>query len=241
MADLVFFAARPERDAADGEYDSFLESLDASPEQLDYVSLLDGPVTAEQLSTYRGVMVGGSPFNFTDVEKTAEQLLTERNIQFIADHALETNSYAFFSCYGIGVVAAHLGGEVSDAHVEKALTPTIAVTADAASDPVFDALPAEFIGLGAHHESVERLPEGAVLLAASKDCAQAYRIGDNIYATQFHPELTGTAFARRMGVYRKHGYFSDEEYDELAAQVSAVDAPHPADILRGFAALALGD
>lgn len=239
MADLVFFAARPERDAADGEYASFVAQLDIDASELDYVSLLDGPVTAEQLRAYRGIMVGGSPFNFTDADKPREQLLAEANIRTIADFARATGTYALFSCYGIGVVASHLGGEVSDAHVEKALTPTIKLTADAASDPVFGTLPVEFIGLGAHHESVERLPEGAVLLAASKDCTQSYRIGNNIYTTQFHPELTGEAFARRMGVYRSHGYFSDAEYESLAAKVSQVDAPYPAQILQNFAKLAL--
>lgn len=239
MADLVFFAARPERDAADGEYASFVAALGIGASDLDSVSLLDAPVAPEQLARYKGIMVGGSPFNFTDAEKSPEQVLTEANIRAIADFARETGTYTLFSCYGIGVVAAHLGGEVSDAHVETALTPIIALTADAASDPVFGTLPAEFIGLGAHHESVARLPEGAVLLAASKDCPQSYRVGDNIYTTQFHPELTGEAFARRMGVYRSHGYFSDAEYESLAADVRQVDAPHPATILRNFAALAL--
>ncbi len=239
MAELVFFAARPERDAADGEYASFVEALGIDASDLDYVSLLDGPVSAEQLRQYRGIMVGGSPFNFTDAEKSPEQVLTEANIRTIADFARSTGTYALFSCYGIGVVAGHLGGEVTDAHLEKALTPTIKLTADATADPVFGTLPAEFIGLGAHHESVERLPEGAVLLAASKDCPQSYRIGSNIYTTQFHPELTGEAFARRMGVYRSHGYFSDAEYESLADEVRQVDAPHPATILRNFAKLAL--
>ena len=41
-----------------------------------------------------------------------------------------------------------------------------------------------------HKEAVSRLPDGAVLLASSATCpVQAFRIGANVYATQFHPEL----------------------------------------------------
>ena len=39
---------------------------------------------------------------------------------------------------------------------------------------------------------------------------QAYRVGERLYATQFHPEPTTRAFTERMAVYRDDGYFAAE-------------------------------
>ena len=47
-----------------------------------------------------------------------------------------------------------------------------------------------------------------MLLASNDGCpVQAYRVGDRLYATQFHPEPTAKAFTERMAVYRDDGYF----------------------------------
>ena len=41
-----------------------------------------------------------------------------------------------------------------------------------------------------HIDTMAVLPEGAVLLASTPDCAhQAYRVGDRAWAVQFHPEI----------------------------------------------------
>jgi len=75
-----------------------------------------------------------------------------------------------------------------------------------------------------------------VLLATNEACpVQAYRIGDRLYATQFHPEPTGAAFTERMAVYRDDGYFAADDYDTIAARVLAASLTEPTRILRAFA------
>jgi GMP synthase (glutamine-hydrolysing) len=64
---------------------------------------------------------------------------------------------------------------------------------------------------------------------------QAYRVGDRLYATQFHPEPTGVAFTERMTIYRNHGYFDAREYDLVAERVLAADLLEAQRLLRAFA------
>ena len=93
-----------------------------------------------------------------------------------------------------------------------------------------------FTALTAHKEGTESLPPGAVLLARNEGCpVQAYRVGDRLYATQFHPEPTAKAFTERMAVYRDDGYFESSDYDAIAGRVLAASLTEPARLLRTFA------
>jgi GMP synthase (glutamine-hydrolysing) len=101
---------------------------------------------------------------------------------------------------------------------------------------VFGGLAGRFTALTAHKEGTEELPHGAVLLASNDGCpVQAYRVGDRLYATQFHPEPTTKAFTERMAVYRDDGYFDSADYDAIAGRVLAASVTEPARLLRAFA------
>jgi GMP synthase (glutamine-hydrolysing) len=61
---------------------------------------------------------------------------------------------------------------------------------DAGSDdPVVGALPRTFEALQWHHYTYA-LPAGAIELARSTACTQAFRLGDACWGVQFHPEVT---------------------------------------------------
>jgi GMP synthase (glutamine-hydrolysing) len=62
---------------------------------------------------------------------------------------------------------------------------------DAAADDPLMSVVADGTPVGQYHiDTMRRLPEGAVLLASSDDCAhQAWRLGDRAWALQFHPEI----------------------------------------------------
>ena len=60
------------------------------------------------------------------------------------------------------------------------------------------------------------------------------RYGENVYATQFHPEADGTVFEVRIRTYRDHGYFRPEEADDLIAMCRTADVRFPEIILRRF-------
>jgi len=61
-----------------------------------------------------------------------------------------------------------------------------------------------------------------------------FRIGDNVYATLFHPESDAEEFALRINTYRNHGYFQPHEADELKKRVSHKPTPYVQAILKRF-------
>jgi GMP synthase (glutamine-hydrolysing) len=63
------------------------------------------------------------------------------------------------------------------------------VTEDAASDPIFSRLPERFHAFQWHYYTYG-VPAGAVELARSEACTQAFRLGRSVWGVQFHPEVT---------------------------------------------------
>ena len=90
-------------------------------------------------------------------------------------------------CLGSQLVARAAGAEVfRSAESEVGWFP-VECTSAAADDPVGGALPDRFDAFQWHHYT-HTLPAGAVELARSAVCTQAYRVG-NAWGVQFHPEV----------------------------------------------------
>ena len=90
-------------------------------------------------------------------------------------------------CLGSQLVARAAGAEVfRSAESEVGWFP-VECTSAAADDPVAGALPDRFDAFQWHHYT-HTLPAGAVELARSAVCTQAYRVG-NAWGVQFHPEV----------------------------------------------------
>src|SRR5204862_8258894 len=86
-----------------------------------------------------------------------------------------------------------------------------------------------------HKEAISKLPGHAVLLASSAACpVQAFRVGANVYATQFHPELDADGLCVRIDVYKHAGYFEPEQADEIRALAWRSDLSHPPAVLHQF-------
>src|SRR5205823_12281402 len=82
----------------------------------------------------------------------------------------------------------------ADPRVGRASEPEIGghevePTAAAATGPLFARLPRRFEALQWHYYAFE-VPGGAVELARSPVCSQAFRLGDLAWGVQFHPEVT---------------------------------------------------
>lgn len=233
MASLLYVSVRPERGAADAEYLSFRRALGV--DELDRTDLLAEPLTTGVLERYRGVVVGGSPFNVTDAEKSDEQQRVERDLERLASRAASTDIAAFFTCYGIGVVTRMLGGTVGLGAPEPASSVVVTTTPAAKSDPVFGPAGEDLVVFTAHKEGATDVPPGAELLARGETCpVQAYRVGTHLYATQFHPEPTPRDFADRMVFYRTKGYFDAAQFDAVQAQVLASRVTDATALLRRF-------
>jgi GMP synthase (glutamine-hydrolysing) len=239
-APLLYVCVRPQLGAAAAEYESFRAAMKLGENALEKHDLVRDPLPDDALERYSGFLIGGSPFNVTDPEssKTDAQRRLEGDLARLATFVAETadGPAALFTCYGIGVATRTLGGGVSRAFPEDTGPVGVELTADGRADALFGGLAARFTALTAHKEGTSVAPPGAVLLAQNEGCpVQAYRFGDRLYATQFHPEPTTKAFTERMAVYRDDGYFAASDYEVIAARVLAASVTEPARLLRAFA------
>jgi GMP synthase (glutamine-hydrolysing) len=239
-APLLYVCVRPQQGAAAAEYESFRAAAHLDADRLAQHDLVRAPLPDDAFARYSGFLVGGSPFNVTDPEstKTDVQRRLERDLERIVE-AITTAPdapAALFTCYGIGVVTRMLGGEVSRAFPEDTGPVTVELTTEGESDPLLGSLAHRFTALTAHKEGSSHVPPGATLLATNEGCpVQAYRVGERLYATQFHPEPTTRAFTERMAVYRDDGYFPASDFDTVADGVLAASVTEPVRLIRGFA------
>ena len=235
MSSVLYVCVRPERSAADAEHRSFRRGLGV--DSLDRVDLLHASLETVEWQQYDGFVIGGSPFNVTEADKSEAQLAVEHDLERIASRALDGAATALFTCYGIGVVTRMLGGEVTLAHPERVQAARIQLTDAGAADPLFGPLAPSLSVVTAHKESAAATPPGAVLLATREECpVQAYRAGDRLYAVQFHPEASPQDFADRMAVYRASGYFDPREYAHTEQTVLSASVDGDA-LLSGFPGL----
>jgi GMP synthase (glutamine-hydrolysing) len=63
---------------------------------------------------------------------------------------------------------------------------------------------------------------------------QMFRVGANVYATQFHPELDLDGITTRIHAYAQHGYFAADELDLTLSAVRRAPVTHTGGILRAF-------
>ncbi|HWI31221.1 MAG TPA: GMP synthase [Microbacterium sp.] len=235
---LLYVCVRPQAGAAAAEYRSFLTATRLAPTQLDQHDLVRNPLPDHVFDRYSGFLIGGSPFNITDPDssKNDSQRRLEFELERIAQRAAAAQTAALFTCYGIGIVTRMLGGTVSRAWPEDTGPVAIELTRNGQRDPLLGGLASRFTALTAHKEGAAEAPPGSILLATNPACpVQAYRSGDRLYATQFHPEPTTRDFTERMAVYRNDGYFAADAYDAIASRVHAASVTEPARLLRTFA------
>ena len=238
MPSVLYVCVRPERSAADAEHRSFRRGLGLGT--LDRLDLLHASLETVEWRQYEGFVIGGSPFNVTDTDKGEHQRAVEHDLERIAGRALDGHATALFTCYGIGVVTRMLGGTVHTDQPEQASATTVQLTDAGIEDPLFGPAGSSMSVFTAHKESARETPPGAVLLATNDACTvQAYRVGERLYATQFHPEASPQDFADRMAVYRASGYFDPRDYErtERAILDASVDGH---DLLARFSRL-VGD
>lgn len=107
--------------------------------------------------------------------------------RFLA-HALERETPVFGVCLGAQLLAKAAGASVHPAAESEVGWLPVELTEAAAADPVFATAPARFEAFQWHHYTYE-LPAGAVELARSEACTQAFRLG-NALGIQFHAEVT---------------------------------------------------
>jgi len=236
---FLLLSIRAEPAAADDEYAAFRRFLGVDAPDLHRRQLGSEPLGALSLEDWSGILLGGGAFTYSDPEeaKSPAQRRAERDLLALLDDVVAADFPFLGACYGIGTLGAHRGGLVDRSHPEPVGPLSITLTDDGLADPLFDGVPREFAAYGGHKEALASLPEDAVLLATSQACpVQAFRVGRNVYATQFHPELDLTGIHTRIDVYATFGYFDPSEAAALHSAADEVEVSHPMTLLRNFRA-----
>jgi GMP synthase (glutamine-hydrolysing) len=237
---FVLLATRAEDLPADEEYALFLHYGGLSPEQLIRVRLESERMPHLDLDALSGIFVGGGPFNASDPDekKSAVQHRVEAEFQTLLDDVVARDFPFLGACYGIGTLGVHQGATIDRTYREPISVVELTLTEAAASDPLLEGMPPRFNAFVGHKEAISVLPPSATLLASSAACpVQMFRVGTNVYATQFHPELDVDGISLRIRAYAGHGYFAAHELDLTLAAVRRAEVSHTSRILRNFVEL----
>lgn len=238
MKPFLLLAIRDVDRVADSEYEAMRRFGGLDETELRRVRMEQGPVGAIDLDDYSGVILGGGPFNASDAEKSDVQERVEAEISALLDDIVARDFPFLGACYGIGTLGTHQGAVVDRTYSEPVGPMTVTLTEEGRADQLFGDLPDTFEAFLGHKEAISKLPAHAVNLASSASCpVQAFKVGTNVYATQFHPELDVPGIEARIDVYKHAGYFEPHEADVLKARARSSRVVHPPAILRRFVEL----
>jgi GMP synthase-like glutamine amidotransferase len=128
------------------------------------------------------LLIMGGPMSANDPEPWIRE-----EIRFIR-HAIDAGKPVLGVCLGSQLMARALGAKVYPGpSLELGMTP-VKISDQGRHDTVFQCMPENFDVFQWHGEVFD-LPEGAVPLASSEMCLQAFRYGKSAYGLLFHLEL----------------------------------------------------
>ncbi|WP_250445029.1 glutamine amidotransferase [Actinotalea sp. C106] len=237
MKPFLLISTRAEDAAAASEHAAIARFGGLDPAELDHVRLEAGPLPPVDLDSYSGIVLGGSPFTTSDPDeqKSAVQHRVEAELGRLLDEIVARDLPFLGACYGVGTLGVHQGGVVDRTYGEPVGAAPITLTEAGRADPVFGGLDSTFPAFVGHKEAIRTPPPGAVVLATSPSCpVQAFRLRQNLYATQFHPELDVPGIVERVRIYQHAGYFSPDELDDVVAAVQGAQVDEPPKILTAF-------
>jgi GMP synthase (glutamine-hydrolysing) len=132
-------------------------------------------------------------------------------------------------CLGAQLVAAAAGALVRRAPEPEIGWYEVELTGNARRDPLIGTMAARFDALEWHSYEF-RLPPGAIALAQSAACLQAYRVGEMAWGIQFHAEVTMADFNSWLAHYSSDpdavrlGLDPERMHAETAARIDAWNA-----------------
>jgi len=235
---FLIFQLRPEDDTSDNEFDSILKYTGLEDKNVHRIRIEKSGIPDDlSLDNYCALIVGGSPFDIStpQADKTAIQIKIEQDFNRLFDDII-ANDFPFLgACSGNGLLRNYLGTSISKKYGEAVGCVTLDLTEEGRNDPLLSGYPGQITVLLGHKEACDTLPNGATLLMTGATCpVQMFRIGKNVYATQFHPEGDSEGFILRINAYKHHGYFQPHEAEQLTKAVCQEDTPYAQEILRRF-------
>jgi GMP synthase (glutamine-hydrolysing) len=234
---FLILQLRPEDETAENELAAIRHHGGLEQEETLRMRVEHGGVPNLELDRYAGIIVGGSPFDVSspEAEKSAAQLRVEASFQRLLAEVVERDFPFLGCCSGNGLLGTYLGASISRKYGEPVGGVDVALTEAGKRDPLLAGFPETLRVLAGHKEACDAVPPGSVLLATSQTCpVQMFRVGSNVYATQFHPEGDAPGFAVRINIYKHHGYFPPESAQALIEAVEKEDVRWSNRILRRF-------
>ena len=234
---FVIMQLRPEDETSDNEFESILKYGELDAQNVRRIRIEKGGIPPLDLADYSAVIVGGSPFDISTPEedKSAIQKKIEIDFQHLFDRIVSADYPFLGACSGNGLLGSYMGTCISRRYAEPVGGARVSLTDEGKSDPLLAGFPDQIDVLLGHKEACDTVPEGATLLIRGDACpVQMFRVGKNVYATQFHPEGDAEGFIVRIEAYKHHGYFPPETAEHLVEAVSQEDTPYAREILRRF-------
>jgi GMP synthase (glutamine-hydrolysing) len=236
---FLILQLRPEDEAADSELAAIRLHGGLEEEEIRRLRIEQSGVPDLDLDHYAGIIVGGSPFDVSTpwAKKSTAQLRLEESFWRLFDKIVERDFPFLGCCSGNGMLGKFLGASISRKYGEPVGGVDVHLTDTGKRDPLLVGMPETFRVLVGHKEACDAVPLGSVLLATSSSCpVQMFRVQNNIYATQFHPEGDAAGFALRINIYKHHGYFPPESAQKLIDAIEREDVSWSNLILRRFVA-----
>ncbi|TNF99004.1 MAG: glutamine amidotransferase [Gammaproteobacteria bacterium] len=235
---FLILQLRPEDDTSDNEFASILKYSGLEEKNAHRMRIEKNGIPDDlSLDDYCAVIVGGSPFDIStpQKDKSAIQKKIEQDFNRLLDDIV-TNDFPFLgACSGNGLLGSYLGTSISTRYREPVGCATLDITEAGKNDPLLSGFPDQIEVLLGHKEACDATPNGATLLMTGTACpVQMFRIGKNVYATQFHPEGDSEGFILRIHAYKHHGYFQPHEAELLIEAVSQENTPYAQEILKRF-------
>ncbi len=159
------------------------------------------------LATYQGVVLGGSgDLDFdgdrpVDDEVRLESLRLVKKLTPLFEYLFVGDVPTLGICYGHQLLGAFAGAQVCcDPVQKKTKSHQLSRLVSEQECLIFKGLPEDFDAYYGHKDVLDRVPEGATLLAHGGEACQisALQYKNNIYTLQFHPELTYQDMIERM-------------------------------------------
>lgn len=153
--------------------------------RLNVVHMDRGGRLPEDLDDITGLVIMGGPQN---VDQTDQYPWLNDEMQLIV-RAKERSLPMVGVCLGAQLIAKALGGEVAAMEKPEVGMLPVRLTMPKFVDPVLQGIRWQFPAMHMHMQEVTKLPPGGMPLCMSDACKiQAYRVGLDIYAFQYHFE-----------------------------------------------------
>lgn len=217
-------------EASHETYASTLRAIDGAC-RTEHVSCIDREtrLSPRELARFDGIFFAGSPIQMH--EETAE---TRAAAAFMTD-VFDAGTATFGSCAGLQIAAVAAGGtcKARESGIEAGFARGIIATEAGRRHPLLQGRPLSWSAPALHSSRVDRLPEGATVLAQAEGTpveAAEIRSGNGVFwGVQYHPEITVAEIAaslrRQSADLIEEGLAGNQaDVDAYAAKLEALDA-----------------